>query len=179
MSWLTNFHDFGFKWTATAGIGIHPTKAWLLWISKMQPGREDTLEEWYAIKFGFKLEKNATETYVMLQTAFGVSCMNQAPVFEWHKRINEGRESVRDDERCGRSKEVWTLELIGQIKNFMDKDRRASIETIRAQFAQKSLETYWWHLVLSVLRKEGGRWHSSIEDSVDASMQILEEEGLL
>ena len=32
------------------------------WISKMQSGREDTLEERYAIKFCFKLGKNATET---------------------------------------------------------------------------------------------------------------------
>ena len=32
------------------------------------------------------------------------------------------------------SKEVRTPELIGQIKNFMDKDRRVSIETISAQF---------------------------------------------
>ena len=29
MRWLTNFYDFRFKWTATAAIGIHPTKAWL------------------------------------------------------------------------------------------------------------------------------------------------------
>ena len=41
---------------------------------------------------------------------------------------------MRDDERCGRSKEVRTPELIGQIKNFMDKDRRMSIVTISAQF---------------------------------------------
>ena len=40
--------------------------------------------------------------------------MNQASVFEWHKRFKEGRESVREDERCGRSKEVRTPELIGQ-----------------------------------------------------------------
>ena len=32
------------------------------WISKMQSGREDTLEERYAIKFCLKLGKNATET---------------------------------------------------------------------------------------------------------------------
>ena len=32
---------------------------------------------------------------------------------------------MRDDERCGRSKEV---------RNFMNKDRRVSIETISAQF---------------------------------------------
>ena len=36
------------------------------WISKMQSGRENTLEERYAIKFCFKLGKNATETYGML-----------------------------------------------------------------------------------------------------------------
>ena len=75
------------------------------WISKMQSGREDTLEERYAIKFCFKLGKNdATETYGMLQTAFRPSCMNRASVFEWHKRFKEGGESVRDDKRCGRSK---------------------------------------------------------------------------
>ena len=84
------------------------------WISKIQSGRENTLEEWYAIKFCFKLRKNATETYGMLQTAFRPSCMNRASVFEWHKRFKEGRESVRDDQRCGRSKEVNTPELIGQ-----------------------------------------------------------------
>ena len=76
---------------------------------------EDTLKERYAIKFCFKLGKNATETtYGMLQTTFGASCMNRASVFEWHKRFKEGREFVRDDERCGRSKEVNTPQLIGQ-----------------------------------------------------------------
>ena len=103
------------------------------WVSKMQSGRQDTLEEGYAIKFCFELAKNATETYGMPQTAFQPSCMNRASVFEWHKRFKEGSESVRDDERCRRSMEVRTPELIGQIKNFMDKDRRVSIETISAQ----------------------------------------------
>ena len=82
----------------------------------------------------FKLGKNATETYGMLQTALGASRMNQASVFEWHERFKEDRESVRDDQRCGRSKEVRIQELISQIKNLMDKDRRVSIETISAQF---------------------------------------------
>ena len=69
-------------------------------ISKMP---SDTLEERYAIKFCFEFGKNATETYGMLQTAFGVTCMNRASVFERHKRFNEARESMMDDERCGRS----------------------------------------------------------------------------
>ena len=82
------------------------------WISNMQ---SDTLEERYVIKFCFKRGKNdTTEKYAMLQTAFRPSCMNRAWVFEWHKRFKEGMESVRDDERCGRSKEVNRPELIGQ-----------------------------------------------------------------
>ena len=50
----------------------------------------------------------------MLQTSFEPSCMNRASVFAWHKRFKEDREPVRDDERCGRSKEVNTPELTGQ-----------------------------------------------------------------
>ena len=40
--------------------------------------------------------------------------MSGASVLEWHKRFKEGRESVRDDERCGRSNEVNTLESVCQ-----------------------------------------------------------------
>ena len=40
--------------------------------------------------------------------------MKRASVFEWHKRFKEGRESLREDERCRRIKEVNTPALIGQ-----------------------------------------------------------------
>ena len=44
--------------------------------------------------------------------------MNETSVCEWHKRFKGDRESVRDDERRGRSKEVNTPELIGQRVRF-------------------------------------------------------------
>ena len=60
MRWLTNFYDFRFKWTATAGIGIHPTKAWLAQLMNFK----NAIWTWghfrrtiYAIKFCFKLGK--------------------------------------------------------------------------------------------------------------------------
>ena len=56
--WLTNFYDFMFKWTATAAIGIHPTKAWLSQLVNFK-NTIWTLEERYAIKFCFQLGKNA------------------------------------------------------------------------------------------------------------------------
>ena len=80
----------------------------------MQTGCEGTLEELYAIKFSFKLLKNATVTYGMLQTAFGASCMIRVSVFEWHKRFKEGRESVRDDERCGRVRKFIDQSLLAK-----------------------------------------------------------------
>ena len=76
--------------------------------------QSDTLKTRYAIKFNFKLGKNDAETYGMLQTAFQPSYITRTSVFEWHKRLKEGRESVRDDERCGSSQEVNTPELIDQ-----------------------------------------------------------------
>ena len=36
MRWLTNLYDFSFKWTATAAIGIHPTKTWLSQLVKFK-----------------------------------------------------------------------------------------------------------------------------------------------
>ena len=50
----------------------------------------------------------------MLHTAFEASCMNRASILEWYKRFKESRESLRDEDRYGRSKEVNTPELIGQ-----------------------------------------------------------------
>ena len=96
------------------------------WISKMQSGRQDTLEDGYGIKFCFKPRKNATETYGMLQTAFWASCMNRASGFEWHKRFKEGRESVRDDKMSN--------------KNLLNIQESTTIVNV---CTKKSLETYW------------------------------------
>ena len=113
MRWLINFYDFSFKWIAKAGIRIHLTKAWLWQLVNFKNAiwhlRRTQLNAVLNLK-----KKNATETYGMLQTAFRPSCMNRASVFEWHKRFKESRASVRDDERCARSKEVNTPQLIGQ-----------------------------------------------------------------
>ena len=107
MRWLTNLYDFRFKETATAAIGIHHTKAWLSQLVNFKNAI------WHFRRticntILFNLGKYATETYGMLQSDFGPSCMNRALDFVWQKRFKEFRESVRDDERCGRSKEVNT-----------------------------------------------------------------------
>ena len=110
MRWLVNFYDFRFKWNSYSSNWNTP-----YWLSQLVNFNNaiSNLEERYAIKFCFKLGKNAaTETYGMLQDCFW--SMNQASVFEWHKGFKDGRESMRDDERCGGSREVNAPELMGQ-----------------------------------------------------------------
>ena len=72
----------------------------------MKSGREDILEELDAIKLCFKLGKKCHRNIWNASDCFW-------SIFQWHKRFMEGRESVRDDERCGKSKDVNTPELIG------------------------------------------------------------------
>ena len=74
------------------------------WISKMQ---SDTLEERYAIKFCFKFGKKMPQKRMeCFRLLFDHLAWIEHQFFEWHKRFKEGRESVRDDEKCGRSKYV-------------------------------------------------------------------------
>ena len=73
--------------------------------------------------------------------------MNRASVFECHKRFKEGRKSVRDDERCGRSKEVNTPELIGQ--------------TVRTRVTMLSSEREFWKRLRRKRRAlfKSGQWY--------------------
>ena len=48
-------------------------------------------EQQFAVKFCVKLGKSATETFAMLNTAYGDVAMKQATCFRWHKRFKNGR----------------------------------------------------------------------------------------
>ena len=127
------------------------------------------------------MEKKVTETYGMLQTAFGPYCMNRTLVFEWHKRFKEGRESVRDDERCGRSKEVNTPDLIGQrvrvrvcyvevLREFRKRFRRnrpALFKSGQWRFHQDNVAVHNSILVTDYLRKMGIKTVSRALDRPD------------
>ena len=118
----------------------------------MQSGREDTLEERYEIKFCFKLGKTATETYGMLQTAYGPSCMNRSSVFQWYKKFKEGRESLRDDERCGRTIfDSMGIIYIHWVPTGITVNKEYYIEVLREfrkRFRRKRPELF-----------ESGQWH--------------------
>ena len=54
------------------------------------------------VKFCFKLGKTATESWKILQQAFGDECMSRTQCFEWYSRFKTGRTSIDEDPRSGR-----------------------------------------------------------------------------
>jgi hypothetical protein len=62
------------------------------------------LEQRINIKFCTNLGKSTGETLQMLTEAFDANVTKKSSVFEWHKRLKESLENVKDDERTGRPK---------------------------------------------------------------------------
>jgi len=71
----------------------------ILSLAKMQR----SLEQRYAIKFCTKLRKSGSETLQLLRTAYGDDVLSSAQVLRWHKALKDGRKSVEDKQRAGRS----------------------------------------------------------------------------
>ena len=99
MGWLINLYDIRFKWTVTAAIGIHPTKARLSLLVNFK----NTLKERYAIELCFKLGKMPQKRMECFRLfSDHLAWIEHQFLSGWHKRFREGTESVRDDEMCGR-----------------------------------------------------------------------------
>ncbi|KAA0188761.1 hypothetical protein HAZT_HAZT001753 [Hyalella azteca] len=77
---------------------------------------ERSLEQRYAIKFCVRLERNATETFQMLQEAFKDDCISKSQSGKWHKAFKEGREEVADEPRSGRPTTTRTEENVDPAK---------------------------------------------------------------
>jgi hypothetical protein len=58
-------------------------------------------EQRVCIKFCQKLGKTATETYKMLQQAFGETALSRSKIFERYSRFKNGRTSIDDDPHTG------------------------------------------------------------------------------
>ncbi|KAJ8948678.1 hypothetical protein NQ318_004466 [Aromia moschata] len=79
------------------------------------------------LKFLVKLGKTFTEAYAMFKEVYGNECLSHTQVFEWFKRVKEGRETTEDDPRPGRPSTSKTDENIEKIGKLIREDRRLSI----------------------------------------------------
>uniref|UniRef100_A0A8C4RHA2 Mos1 transposase HTH domain-containing protein n=1 Tax=Erpetoichthys calabaricus TaxID=27687 RepID=A0A8C4RHA2_ERPCA len=88
---------------------------------------ERSLEQWYAIKFCFLLGKSPSETFTMLQQAFGTECLSYSQAKKWHKAFREGREEVTDEPRSGRPSSARTDVNVQRVRDFLKMDQRLSL----------------------------------------------------
>ena len=76
------------------------------------------MEQQVNVKFCVKLGKSTTETYDLLKKDYGDECLSHTQVFAWFKRLKEGREEIRDDQRPGcpsTSKTDANIEKVSEI----------------------------------------------------------------
>ncbi|GBM73368.1 Putative uncharacterized protein FLJ37770 [Araneus ventricosus] len=91
------------------------------------------MEQLVNIKFCFKLDKTATETYEMLVKVYGVDTVSKKCVFEWFKRFRDGEEDVKDEPRSGRPPTSTTPDNIERVRRILADDRRLSLRKITEQ----------------------------------------------
>ena len=63
---------------------------------------KDLEEQRICVKFCFKLGKTFTETFQMLQQAYGEDCLSCTQYHKWYHRFKSGRTSTKDDPKSGR-----------------------------------------------------------------------------
>jgi len=70
---------------------------------------------------------------LMLVQVYGDSAVKKAAVYKWVKRFSEGRESVTDEERSGRSATSRTEDNIEKVYQIVRENRRLTVRSIAEQ----------------------------------------------
>ena len=83
-----------------------------------------------AVKFCVKLRKPTTETFAMLNTAYGDVAMKRTTCFKWHERFKGGRQSIDDDERPGRPSTSTDDSDVNKINTLVRSNRRLTIREL-------------------------------------------------
>jgi len=90
----------------------------------------ESTEQRICIKFCFKIGKTATETYQLLQQAYGEDAMGRTQVFDWVSRFKEGRIFVQSNPRLGRPSTSRNEEMIAKVRTIVCNNRRLTVREI-------------------------------------------------
>lgn len=82
------------------------------------------------IKFCVRLGKSFTETLNSINQVYGDESLSRTRVYEWYTRFKDGRESVEDDDRCGRPSTARNDETIARVREIIRSDRRQTIDDV-------------------------------------------------
>jgi len=108
----------------------------------------ESTEQRICIKFCFKIGKTATETYQLLQQAFGEDAMGRTQVFDWFRRVKESRTSVESDLRSGRPSTSRNEEMIAKVRTIVRNNRRLTVREVLRRLREsvrRKRQKNWWN----------------------------------
>jgi len=88
------------------------------------------VDQRFNVEFCVKLGKSAVETYNVLKKFYGGECLSRTLVFEWFRRLKEGREEIGDDQRPSRPSTLKTVAIIEKVGEIVRQNRRLSIREV-------------------------------------------------
>jgi len=91
---------------------------------------DNKLEQQINIKFRVKIRKSASETSALLTVAYGEYATKNWSVFEWHRRLTEGREGVQDEPKSVQPKMQRTDANVDRVQTLVRPDRRVCVRVI-------------------------------------------------
>ena len=103
-------------------------------------------EQRVCIKFCFKLGKNFTETFQMMQKVNGDDCLSRTQCYEWYQRFKAGRTSTEDDVKSGRPSTAIYDNNVEKVRAVILANRRL---TVREVAEEVSISKSSCHTILS------------------------------
>ena len=83
----------------------------------------ESTEQHICIKFCFKIRKTTTETFQVLQQAYGEDAMGRTQMFDWFRQFKEGRTSVESNPRSGQPSTSRNEEMIAKVRTTVCNNR--------------------------------------------------------
>ena len=94
---------------------------------------ERKIEQRCAIKFCVKLGETCIEIFNKLKQAYGELALSRSQVFKCYKAFSEGRESIKDKPRSGRTSSSKTDNSVEIVRALMRPDRRLTVRMIASE----------------------------------------------
>ncbi len=82
------------------------------------------------IKFCIKQKKNHVETMKLIHSTYGEASMSQTTVYKWYNTFENGRTSIKDNNRNGPPKEATKEGKVDAVRNTLEKSRRVTVRMI-------------------------------------------------
>jgi len=111
---------------------------------------KDLEEQRVCVKFCFKWGKTFTETFHMLQEAYGEDCLSRTLSHKWYQGFKSGRTSIEDDPKSGRLSTSMDDDHVEKLLAVIRPNRRLTVREVAKEVGICKISC---HLILTEKRK--------------------------